>query len=105
MLLRRSSNVRVARESLRVTAVPPSFWHGSGASAQQPGLDPRIKRRAQPWLEQSESVWPFGVSRYSLASWSVAVRYRASALLVTPGHPFPGSRLTATVTATTATNG
>jgi hypothetical protein len=27
-----SSAVRVAHESLRVTAVPPSFWHGSGTS-------------------------------------------------------------------------
>ena len=31
MPLRRSCAVRVARESLRVTAVPPPFWHGSGA--------------------------------------------------------------------------
>ncbi len=31
MLLRRSSAVRVARESLRATAVPPSFWRESGA--------------------------------------------------------------------------
>jgi hypothetical protein len=36
MLLRRSSAIRVARESLRATAVPPSFWHGSGAPFMGP---------------------------------------------------------------------
>jgi hypothetical protein len=45
-------------------------------------LDPRIKRQAQPWPEPSESVRPFGGTRHSLVSWSGAVRFRASALLL-----------------------
>jgi hypothetical protein len=46
-----------------------------------------IKRQAQPWLEPSGSVRAFGVSRHALASCSVALRFRASALLAehTPG--------------------
>jgi hypothetical protein len=42
---------------------------------------PADQSQAQPWLEPSGSVRAFGVSRHALASWPVAVRFRASALL------------------------
>jgi hypothetical protein len=50
--------------------------------ALAPATNPRIKRQTQPWPEPSESVRPFSVSRHLLASWSGAVRFRTSALLL-----------------------